>query len=332
MQEFTLQIHITGKCNCRCKHCYISEHSSELSLSTINRILDQYKELILWLENHAQEPFRPLVNLTGGEPFLYSDLDGLFSLIEQRKEEFVFRIATNGTLFNEKILKKLKSLHLPFIQVSLDGDEKIHDSIRGKGNFTQVLRALDLLSDYGINSRVSFTAHRDNYQSFEKVAEICRQHHVKTLWSDRYVLCEANSCIFPMSKSETKEYVSILNKEKKNPDNFVEGLSIQNYRSLQFLASGEYPYHCTAGKYSIAIDENGDVFPCRRMFIKCGNIYEQHIRDLYLHYPLFESLRETKYPDECQNCPHVSFCNGGSRCQSYAFYQDFNRKDPGCWL
>lgn len=332
MKDFTLQIHIVGKCNCRCKHCYINAHSGELSLDTINTILDQYKELLSLLEEHDKEAFRPLVNITGGEPFLYSEIDGLFQLLQQRGNEFVFRIATNGTLLNDDLLKKLQPLNLPFIQVSLDGNEYIHDSIRGAGNFKKVIDALDMLHRYHINSRVSFTAHKDNYRSFKEVARVCREHHVQTLWSDRYVLCEEDNGILPLSPEEAKEYVYMLDVEKKNPENFESGLSIQNYRSLQFIASGEYPYHCTAGKYSIAIDENGDVFPCRRMFLKCGNIYNTDIREIYLHNNVFIHLRTANVPQECNHCPHMSFCRGGSRCQSYALHENFSHKDPGCWL
>jgi len=223
MKDFTIQIHITGKCNCRCRHCYINEHANELSPNTINGILDQYKGLIALLEERKKETFRPLVNITGGEPFLYSNLDQLLQLIQQRGNEFVFRIATNGTLLHDDLLKRLQSLNLPFIQVSLDGNETIHDSIRGKGNFKEVVKALEKLYAYHINSRVSFTAHKDNYQSFKDVAKVCREHHVQTLWSDRYVLCEGDNGIRPLSPEETKEYVYMLDAEKKNPENYESG-------------------------------------------------------------------------------------------------------------
>ena len=235
MQDFTLQIHITGKCNCRCKHCYIGDHAGELTPDTISKILDQYQGLIATLEAQNKETFRPLVNITGGEPFLYSELDRLFEIMESRKGEFVFRIATNGTVLNDAILEKLQKLSLPFAQVSLDGNEEIHDLIRGKGNFQKVLGALDLLYTYHIPSRVSFTAHKGNYKTFPQVAKVCREHHVHTLWSDRYVPCEEDRGILPLSREETKEYVEILSVEKKNPANFESGLSVQNYRSLQFL-------------------------------------------------------------------------------------------------
>ena len=332
MQDFTLQIHITGKCNCRCKHCYISEHAGELTPHTISEILDQYQGLIAMLQAQNKETFRPLVNITGGEPFLYSELDSLFEIMERRKDEFVFRIATNGTLLDDRILGKLKKLSLPFVQVSLDGNEEIHDGIRGKGNFRQVLEGLDRLHTYGIPSRVSFTAHKGNYKTFPEVANICRQHGVHTLWSDRYVPCEEERGIVGLSREETGEYVAMLASEKKNPANFEAGLSVQNYRALQFLSSGAFPYHCTAGIYSIAIDENGDVFPCRRMFLKCGNIYQETLQEIYFHSPVFQELQGAKAPEECANCPHASFCKGGSKCQSYALYQNLGRKDPGCWL
>ncbi len=332
MKDFTLQISITGSCNCRCKHCYIEGHSSELTVKEIESILQQYCQLISFLENKDGETLRPLLNITGGEPLLYSDLDGLFLLLKKFSSRFVYRIATNGTLLNEAIIEKIKDLKFQFVQVSLDGNSQTHDAIRGKGNFQKVLYGLDLLAEAGINSRVSFTACKENYKEFSLVAEICRQHSVRTLWSDRYVPCSPSQIISPLSPIEAKEFVEILQQERKRKENLFADLSVQNYRSLQFLASSQFPYHCTAGEYSIAIDEKGNVYPCRRMFVVCGNIKNDTLKDIYLYNPTFLQLRKHTIPTKCLHCKYKNSCLGGAKCQAYAVYNNFDEKDPGCWL
>lgn len=106
--------------------------------------------------------------------------------------------------------------------------------IRGKGNLAAVCRGLDKLSRYGIRTRVSFTAHLDNYRCLPQVAEICRKHHVSSLWSDRYVPMPG-STLRPMDAAHMQEYVDILRSLAHAPLYRSAGLLVQNHRALQFL-------------------------------------------------------------------------------------------------
>ena len=331
MSYFTLQLHITGECNCRCRHCYIEEHSNQISTRDIEKIILQYLDFVAHFRMKTGDDIIPRLFITGGEPFCHNDIGGVFSLMEEYSDRIKFRLLSNGTLFSNCMLEKLKKTDGISVQVSIDGDRNSHDLLRGEGNFDRVLKGIDMLSLNGIPSIVSFTAHRDNFRSFPEVARICRDHKVNVLWSDRYIPFNSASPVKALTKEETEEYVNILQLEKQNPANAAAHLTIKNDRALQFLASGTYPYRCTAGQFSAAIDERLNVFPCRRLNIPCGNLKESSLTDIYENSDGFNYVRKAAIPPECKGCQHAAYCRGGAKCRSFAEYSSIDIKDPGCW-
>lgn len=332
MDSFVLQLHITGNCNCRCKHCYLDDTPNEMCVSQIETVLVQYKELITVLQNQFGKVLRPFVNITGGEPFIHQKIYDVLDLMDRYSSVFSFRMMSNGLLLDDALLTRLQSLNIPCLQLSLDGDQVLHDQVRGPGNFRAVCQSLRRLHQYGIPTKVSFTAHSGNYQAFPLVAQACRDCGVSSLWSDRYIPCGTVSALQPLSPGQTREYVALLQAEKQNPANREAGLQILNRRSLQFLASGEYPYACSAGISALAVDDKGDVYPCRRLAQKCGNVFTQSLTDIYQNGPMLQALRSAPIPSGCSACPHAAFCRGGAKCLSYALRGDATAKDPGCWL
>lgn len=328
MSNFNLQLHITGACNCRCKHCYIEEYSSELSAGTIEHILWE----LLELENYFNEEGKPSVNITGGELFLHSDIDNVFNLLCRFKNKFDFRLLTNGTLIDENIAKRISLLGIEAVQVSIDGNEETHDIIRGKGNLKKVLAGIDNLKKQSVPVHVSFTANSLNYNQFGEVAEICRNHKADVLWSDRVVPFPGNKLLRGLTANETEILAKSMLTEKENILNYKSGLIIKNIRALQFLCAGEFPYRCTAGVRTAAINEKGDVYPCRRLPIAAGNIYEKSFKEIYLESDVFGNVRNSVIPAECADCKHSEKCRGGAKCQSLAVYGDLEHKDIGCWI
>lgn len=324
-------MHITGACNCRCRHCYIDAHNAELSTETVKKLFLQYKQLLKH-PAHRNRLCTPYVYITGGEPFCHKDFGGIVSVMEEFSPYFQFVMLSNGTMLEDNLLQRLRRLPLAGFQVSIDGERTTHDSIRGAGNFDQVIAGIQTLHGHGIPVTVSFTANSLNYRQFPQVADICRTYHAATLWSDRYVPFFKNKVISSLDQNETREYIAMLEQEKQNPANRIANMQILNHRSLQFLASGEIPYRCTAGDCSFAIDEHGSMYPCRRYANVCGNIYQQSISDIYFNSPVFRELRERRIPTQCNLCKHARYCRGGAKCQSLAAYGDICQKDPGCWL
>lgn len=332
IRHILLQVHITAKCNLHCKHCYLDKHMAEMSYKDFLQVLKQYDELINKLQKVSEDKIIPNLHITGGEPFLHNDIDKIIRFLFWKRHKYHLAFMTNGTLLSPQLLRKLKRLRIKALQVSIDGNRKTHDYNRSQGNFDKVVNSLDLLYQCGIKSRVSFTANKNNFRQFSEVAEICRQHHVSSLWSDRFIPCKHNNNIVPLDSSDMEEYVKILRTESNHPLNKHHKIFIQNFRALQFLGSNDTPYLCKAGIDFMAVDELGNILPCRRMPINCGNIHQDNIADVFFNSSIFIDLRKHECSGKCLKCKYLTTCSGGSRCMSYAVLGNYNMPDPCCFI
>lgn len=331
MIHFILQLHITGRCNLRCRHCYIDSHTKEMTLTDIRRVLAQYDALLDQLRHQRKEPVIAHLHITGGEPLAHRRIGSVLSLLAKKKTKYRMAIMSNGTLLTPELLEQLKELDLKAFQLSLDGTPQTHDAIRGAGNHAAVVRAMGLLRQWKIPVRVSFTANEENFREFSHVAQVCREHGVSSLWSDRYVPVPCGD-VAPLMPESMQEYLLLLQQAHDDPRNLHCGMSVENFRALQFLTGNTAAYSCTAGERLICVDESGTIFPCRRLPIPCGNIRQTDLASVFFEDPVFQSLRRHSLDESCRSCPHSRHCKGGARCISFAVTKSFDTRDPCCPL
>ena len=86
---------------------------------------------------------------------------------------------------------------------------------------------------------------------------------------------------------------------------------------------------CSAGISVIAIMPNGDVYPCRRLPIKIGNIFNQNIYDILNNIIIKKLRNRDNLKDKCSVCPYKWIC-GGCRGYAYALTGDIFASDPLC--
>ena len=122
-----LVIFVTGRCNCRCGHCF---YGREVERAAPGPSIEEFAKLaassgpLLWL------------SLTGGEPFLRDDLPEIAGLFVEHVGLRHLTIPTNG-LAVERILEsteRILRLHPRLAVVmflSLDGPREVHDRLRG---------------------------------------------------------------------------------------------------------------------------------------------------------------------------------------------------------
>jgi len=162
-----LWLYATYHCNLACVYC-LTESSPriaarrELPAETLLRAAREGREL----------GFRS-VGVTGGEVFMLRDfpetlveLSGILPTIA----------LTNGMLFTERLLARLEPLAEldAALQISLDTADPAHnDRLRGPGNFTAVVDALERLRDRGITVRIATTVED---QTEDELADLCELH------------------------------------------------------------------------------------------------------------------------------------------------------------
>ena len=332
-----LQWHVTEKCNSRCAHCYQESYSGdELGFRGLLNILEQFKAFIeFWRSRSGGLPVHGHITVTGGEPFAREDFLDLLEVLSDNREYFTFAILTNGSFIDAAMARRLRTLGPTFVQVSIEGKPDTHDGIRGAGSFEKAVSALKYLVRESICTSISFTAYRNNFQEFAEVARLGRRLRVNRVWADRLIPwgSGANLRDQVLTPDETREFFEIMNKERiKAQRRLFSKTEIAMRRALQFLVTGGKPYHCTAGDTLVTVQPNGDLYPCRRMPIRVGNLMEMPLMELYYRSDLFRSLRDRKrLSDGCQDCLYARTCRGGLKCLSYSITGDPFNADPGCW-
>lgn len=332
-----LQWHITERCNLRCAHCYqVAYRGQELGFQDLLSVLEQYKDLLAALGCQSGEgPAGGHITVTGGEPFVRRDFLDLLEVFSANRGCLSFAILTNGSFIDATMARRLHELRPSFVQVSLEGTQATHDRIRGPGNFERTVSAVKHLVRERICTLISFTAHRLNFREFPEVARLGRRLGVDRVWSDRLIPLGTGSviCDQVLSPEETFEFARIMRRAREEgARSWFNQTEIGMNRALQFLEGGT-PYHCTAGDTLITVQPNGDLYPCRRMPIRVGNLMEMPLVELYFRSELFRALRDrNRVSRGCQECFFQRFCRGGLKCLSYAITGDPFRTDPGCWL
>jgi len=320
--KHVMQWHITHKCNLRCSHCYQDEYGSELSFSCLEKLFFQY---LYFCKSNG---FRGHINFTGGEPLVSEHLFPLMELCDSHR--ITFGLLTNGTMIDDKTADILSRFHgLSFVQVSIDGSENTHDSVRGDGNFRKALKGLELVKKHGIQTMAAFTCHKRNYTELKDVIRIVRKNKIDRFWADRLIPM-GSSCEDVLSTDEYRSIIKLLTKEHRRKCLF-SNTDVHLNRSLQFLEGGNCYYQCAAGKTLLTMLADGTLLPCRRLPIPVGNCLEEDMTELCERSDLIKELSQQRIPKECLPCPHAELCRGGAKCLTYAVTGDFRGRDVNCY-
>ena len=317
---FTLQWHITHRCNLRCSHCYQDNFTALESDDAVKKVIGQFVKLLGALD------MRGFLNVTGGEPLTHPSL---FTLLDHAKNEGLeTAVLTNGTLISKREARRLKACGVDYVQVSLDGIRKTHDRIRGNGSFDKAVEGIRQLRSEGIFTTVSFTAQQCNIGDFPKLARFCRDADVNKLWFDRIVIpVEEDGDHLSVS---SKQYRALVRKAAK----LTRTTPATCIRALQFLECGpDAPvYRCTAGERLLAVLANEDVMACRRLPIVLGNLRNESLASIYFQNEDAIALRTSGVPASCLSCRHAASCSGGAKCIAYARGMGCFAADPDCPL
>ncbi len=131
----TIQLHPTRRCNLACLHCYSNSEPSQREMIDLNATK--------WFLKYAFEKGFNNISLSGGEPFLYNNLEALLGYCKETGYQVT--MATNGMMLgserNQNLLK-----YVDLVAVSIDGQEGLHDHIRAKlGAYTKMLEGVEVL-------------------------------------------------------------------------------------------------------------------------------------------------------------------------------------------
>jgi radical SAM protein with 4Fe4S-binding SPASM domain len=322
-----VQWHITEKCNLNCKHCYKDPdlEGNELSFSTLKKILRMYVgQLKKWGINRGS------ISFMGGEPFMRTDFFDLLKECQKYSEKIDYSLSSNGTLIDRKTARELKEVGVGNLQVSLEGRERVNDSIRGKGVFKRAVKAIKILRKENIGVSLSVTVSKQNIKEVPHMIKLAQRLDIGGIGFRRIVPLgnSQNAKSFLLSPEETQDFYKLLLKEEKRT-----GMNLTGACEMGLVAQEEQIHMgCPVGFNAFIIMPDGGVFPCRRLPVYAGNVLKDGFEKIYYNSKIYKELRDIKNTNEyCGKCPYFLECRGGAKCINYAYYGDAFKPDPQCW-
>jgi len=141
-----IELYVTSKCMLACKHCCIGSGGQDtISKRAIYELLKEAKMLDV-----------NMIHVTGGEPFLRKDI--LDIIDRMLRFDYYISLVTSGCVeLPRAYFRKLcdfSSTDKFELLVSLDGDKKHHEFIRGEGTYDKALSFISNVLSAGIRVRI----------------------------------------------------------------------------------------------------------------------------------------------------------------------------------
>ena len=285
-----LELQITDRCNLRCRHCYIGEKNpSDLSVNRIRNVLKEFEDI---------QGLRVLI--TGGEPLMHSS----FEEVSEMLPEFSFRkvLFTNGLLLDRRICKML---NVDEIQISIDGLEEAHDSLRGRGTFRSAMESVLRAIDSGFEVSVSTMIHPENLRDFEKMEILFRKVGIRDWTVDV-------PCVTGRLRKNRKFHIS--------PE---EGGKYLRYGFGGGLHSGASGFAC--GLHLMAVMADGRVAKCTFYADDHVGRIEQSLKNCW------KKIRPVRLDELTCDCRHINLCRGGCRYRAELLGDPFGRDFYKCF-
>ena len=255
-RPFFVQYSLLNACNARCGYCNCPNREDRtLTTEQHRRVLGEFARL-----------GAVRIKFLGGEPLLRPDVDALVT--ETRRLGLRAAMVTNGLLVPQhfETVRKLDE-----IIISIDGSEAVHDRQRGAGTWKKVMAAIELCAEAKLDFFLSAVVTRESQGDVDWLIALARRLGVMV----NFQIPQSNPEMYGPGAREwmpsPEDIRAILGrvtaaKEAGAPvlfstRSYRHTIGWRDYAVERLERPGEVS-PCTAGRYFLQVEPNGDVYPC----------------------------------------------------------------------
>ncbi|MHB0938203.1 MAG: radical SAM protein [Armatimonadota bacterium] len=333
---------LTARCNLKCRHCRAEAMeefaAGELTIDELLRVADGIRE-----------EADPIIVLTGGEPLAREDF---FTLAEHCSKIFTrVAMATNGTLVDETMAKRIVDAGIQRVSISLDGSSPAtHDAFRGlPGSFDAALRGFDALKRQGMSLQANVTVTRHNKDEVDDILQLMLDRGADAFHVFMLVPVGCGAEIdesVRLSPRETEEKLEWLFEKSIElrgrmhlkatcaPMYFRIMREVSKRKGIPMPEAGHGMHAatrgCLAGSGVCFISRIGEVQPCGYLPVVVGNVREKKLGEIWRESETFGALRDPNLlTGKCGACGYRFVCQG-CRARAYAYTGDIQAEEPDC--
>ncbi len=349
----------TIRCNLTCAHCRRVESDQtahkDLSTSQASGLIGQLAEL------GKGQPMMPVLVFSGGEPLCRADL---FELIGKANSLGITpALATNGTLIDAAIAERIRNSAVARVSVSLDGaTPEVHDRLRQlKGSFERAIEGIGYLRDAKVSFQINITLTRHNAGQLQEIYELARSLgavavHVFMLVPVGCGRSLADTDMLSPEQYEQKmleicrldgrgelqmkvtcgpHYERVIRQEGLHASRLRAGHGGGKFTPAKAGVPGRGGHGsaskgCLAGLGVLFVGHQGDVFPCGYLPVKCGNVLEEKLSDIWYNSEDLARMRDSSQLEgKCGICGYRQIC-GGCRGRAFAATGNYMAEEPFC--
>lgn len=326
--DYVRSIHwsITGKCNLRCKHCYMSapvQKYKDLSTDEIDALIEQMVDA----EIHQ-------VSLTGGEPLIRKDFWQIVEKLQSANIR-ISQIFTNGLLVTDEFLKKAKQHNLQCEFVLSHDGKGTHDWLRGiPGTEERTIDAIRRMKGYGYSVCIETALHSKNLSALLPTYQLMKDLDVN-FWKCSFITDSGEwknkNDVEELSQDEIYDIYDkliLINREDGYPlsmqlDGYYACRNGQEY--IPYQEKGKEFYSCSTCITQPYLLPDGRLIPCPTF---TDTVIEESMPYITEH-PLKEIFEDkegyfyrithiraeeiTEHNERCHYCIHNNECKGGCR-------------------
>jgi MoaA/NifB/PqqE/SkfB family radical SAM enzyme len=261
---------VTYRCNAKCYMCntwqYPTKTAEEISLADIEKIPSGLN----------------FANITGGEPFLRKDIEGIAAIVKRKTKRLV--ISTNG-YFTDRVVALAKKHPDIGFRISLEGLPKANDELRGlRDGFDRGIRSLLELKhmgmkDIGFGITVSDRNAKDLLELYKLALAMNLEFATAVVHNSYYFHKMDNQiCDKEMVAGEFNKLIAELFKTWRIKNWFR---AYFNYGLINRIYGGKRSLPCEMGSDVFFLDPFGEIRPCNGMEESMGNIKKKSFGDIW---------------------------------------------------
>lgn len=297
----------TSDCNARCPYCY-EQGCDRRSMSDQTAI-----DVADWISRQVASTNRIRIRWFGGEP-LYNTraIDLITSRLKENGTRYRSFMISNGYLIDDPVVNKMLEWNLRRIQITLDGLEDTHDSIKGiDGCFNRVMSNIERVLNAGIAVNVRLGYSQENSDELYSLTDLLHERFGSYEKLSVYTRNEYENVCGRGLLSETERETTYEGMYKLQDHINSYGFGHPVMRDFNEYITN----HCMAdSKTTVVINPDGGLSICEHypdhIF---GTIYDEYKRnnryDRYWSEPVLDK-------EECKTCFYKPMCRKLAHCES----------------